>query len=101
MSTISAFSMGALYLSAGIHLACSEHDRFHHFIMHCIHRHHSCDWGELDPEDFATNQSALSSGGRLCSCYDVPADLGSSLYRVWVITEHDRSATTILLPEEY
>ncbi|MBK7426514.1 MAG: hypothetical protein IPI60_05500 [Saprospiraceae bacterium] len=101
MSTISAFSMGALYLSSGIHLACSEHDRFHHFIMHCIHRHHSCDWGELDPEDFASNQSALSTGGRLFSAFDVPQDLISIHRRVWIITEHDRNTTTVLLPREY
>ncbi len=101
MSTISAFSMGAMYLSSGIHLACSEHDRFHHFIMHCIHRHHSCDWGELDAEDYVSNLQALSCGARLFSAYDVPEDLRSAHRRVWIITEHDRSATTILLPGEY
>ena len=101
MSTISAFGLGTLYLSARIHRASAERYLFHRFVMQCLQRHSSCDWGEIDPEDVAFNQLALSSGSRLCSCYDVPADLGSSHSRVWIITEHDRSATTILLPEEY
>jgi hypothetical protein len=58
-------------------------------------RHQSGDWGDVVAEDRRANDRDLREGGRLLSVYDV----GGS--RVWVITEADRSATTILLPGEY
>jgi hypothetical protein len=58
-------------------------------------RHASGDWGDLCGFDRRQNQIALREGYRVLSSYDVPAG------RVWVITEADRSITTILLPEEY
>ena len=58
-------------------------------------RHQSGDWGDVGLEDRRTNNRDLREGRRLLSAYDV----GGS--RVWVITEADRSATTILLPAEY
>lgn len=59
-------------------------------------RHLSGRWGELPDDDKAANDAALEHGGRLLSCYRT--DAGE---RVWIITEADRSATTVLLPEEY
>ena len=62
-----------------------------------LRRHHCGDWGEeLDDEDKQANEDALLENLRLLSCYRTPE--GDRLY---VITEHDRSVTTILLPEEY
>lgn len=57
--------------------------------------HLSGDWGDLDAEDFASNDEALVNGDRLFSAY------GKGERRFWVITEADRSVTTILLPEDY
>jgi hypothetical protein len=59
-------------------------------------RHAAGDWGDLDQDDKAENEFALKNGLRILSAYRV-AD-GT---KIWVITEADRSATTILLPEEY
>lgn len=59
-------------------------------------RHHTGDWGEVDDEDSQTNQDALEHGGRIMSVYSVTPGV-----KIWVITEADRSATTILLPSEY
>ena len=59
-------------------------------------RHKHGDWGELDPEDRRANEQALLNGSRLLSAYSTRAG-----ERLWVITEWDRSATTLLLPEEY
>lgn len=59
-------------------------------------RHQAGDWGELDAEDLAANTWALAHGERLLSAY--PLATGQ---RVWLITEADRSATTVLLPEDY
>lgn len=59
-------------------------------------RHFSGDWGKLDAEDIQANEEALIYGYRILSAYDLPNG-----EEVWVITEADRSVTTILLPEEY
>ena len=60
-----------------------------------IARHAAGDWGNLCAFDRRQNQIALRDGYRVLSSYEVPAG------RVWIITEADRSVTTILLPEEY
>jgi len=59
-------------------------------------RHHRGDWGDLDEEDKAANDQALIDGGRLFSAYHSATGI-----KVWIITEADRSATTVLLPSEY
>ena len=59
-------------------------------------RHILGEWGDLDAEDKAENELSVREGFRILSSYTLPD--GS---RVWVITEADRSATTLLLPEEY
>jgi hypothetical protein len=59
-------------------------------------RHSFGDWGEADPDDWMKNDDALQNGLRLLSCYRLRDNT-----KVWVITEWDRSSTTILLPEEY
>jgi hypothetical protein len=58
-------------------------------------RHATGDWGELCAFDRRQNEIALREGHRVLSSYEVPTG------RVWIITEADRSVTTILLPEEY
>ena len=58
-------------------------------------RHAAGDWGDLCAFDRRQNDIALRHGYRIFSSYDVSAE------RVWIITEADRSVTTILLPEEY
>ena len=60
-------------------------------------RHVQGDWGELDQEDKRANEQALKDGSRLLSAYKVP----NTGVKLWLITEADRSATTLLLPEEY
>ena len=83
------FPLGKVYatrgaIALGIDLACY------------LRRHHCGDWGdELCDEDREANEAALRHGLRLLSRYSTPA--GS----IYVITELDRSMTTVLLPEEY
>jgi hypothetical protein len=64
-------------------------------IMAALARHVRGEWGELDPEDLASNEQALKTSGRLFSQYF------SGDQKFWIITEADRSATTVLLPEDY
>jgi hypothetical protein len=64
----------------------------HDFLVRHVH----CDWGDVGEEDRKANEEALETGERLLSVYRTNRGL-----KVWVITEAERSATTILLPHEY
>ena len=61
-----------------------------------VTRHVTGDFGDMDPEDLEANRNAVKYGDRVFSSYTM--EKGGKL---WVITEWDRSATTILLPSEY
>jgi hypothetical protein len=66
-------------------------------LMPFIRRHHGADWGdELCPDDREANDRALREGSRILSCYRTA---GSQ--RIYIITEWDRSQTTVMLPDEY
>ena len=59
-------------------------------------QHVSGEWGDLDEHDRQENEKSLKNGTRLLSAYCSITGI-----RYWIITEHDRSATTVLLPEDY
>ena len=60
-----------------------------------LERHQSGDWGDVPPEDSRENEFSMRHGFKIVSSYRVSGE------RLWVITERDRSATTLLLPSEY
>ena len=62
-----------------------------------LRRHAHGDWGTVDAHDWKVNDDAISLGNRLVSAYM----LGDGTTKIWIITEADRSLTTILLPDEY
>jgi len=65
--------------------------------LHYLHRHLAGDWGDLSEQDKRQNQRALRTGeGSLMSSYCINENL-----TLWIITEWDRSKTTLLLPDEY
>lgn len=59
-------------------------------------RHVCGDWGDLDEHDRRENELSIREGFRILSSYKLPND-----ERLWIITEADRSSTTLLLPDEY
>jgi hypothetical protein len=65
-------------------------------ISAALARHAQCDCGDVCPEDRAENERALASGGRLFSVYH-----DRNGVKFWIITEADRHATTVLLPDDY
>jgi hypothetical protein len=65
-------------------------------ILKALSRHVQGDWGTLDAEDLQSNERALRFGGRLFSSYH-----SSQNVKFWIITECDRSVTTVLLPEDF
>jgi hypothetical protein len=85
------FALGQLVATPGALLAIDQET-----VLRAIRRHAAGDWGELVAEDKAANDEALKGGGRLLSRY-----LSTAGEPFWIITEADRSATTVLLPEEY
>jgi hypothetical protein len=87
------FQAGRLLMTAGVNALVEQGD-FNP--LPYLRRHLQGDWGDLPPEDARLNQAALRDGDRLLSAYQVNPDL-----KLWIITEADRSATTVLLPEEY
>jgi hypothetical protein len=60
-----------------------------------LRRHARGDWGDVPPEDALANGHAVKHGARILSSYEVAGR------RVWLITEADRSSTTLLFPSEY
>lgn len=61
-----------------------------------IERHVSGDWSEMQADDQESNRKAIQNGSRVFSSYTL-----ANKVKIWIITEADRSSTTILLPEEY
>jgi hypothetical protein len=96
---VSKFPLGKVVITAGAAAALSQPGtRWTEMLA----RHHAGDWGELAADDRQMNDAAIDNGDRILSAYrlldDKPYGYGN---QVWIITEADRSATTILLPEEY
>ena len=87
----SKFPLGLVVATPGAYVALTPLD-----IKRGIFFHSQRDWGEVSEEDRAANDRAVENGERILSAY--VAENGT---RFWVITEADRSATTVLLPEEY
>jgi len=65
-------------------------------IQTALARHRAGDWGDCSLEDRQANDEALIHGGRLLSVYHTDDQI-----KFWIIPEADRSATTVLLPEDY
>jgi hypothetical protein len=87
------FALGTVVATPGA-LAALEKAR--QFPQEFLHRHMTGQWGDLDEHDRQANEQAVQFGGRILSAYSTR--LGE---RLWLITESDRSATTLLTPAEY
>jgi hypothetical protein len=92
-STITRFALGQMFITPGAEEALQIAGQT---AIEFLRRHMSGDWGELSDEDVKENEFSLKKGLRLLSAYQT--EKGQNL---WIITEADRSATTILLPSEY
>jgi hypothetical protein len=92
VSTIRKFPLGRLFFTRRI--AEAFHDNVASIAI-ALGRRASGDWETVCEEDAAVNDSALAFGYRILSAYETEHG------KVWIITEADRSATTVLLPEEH
>jgi hypothetical protein len=87
----SKFPLGMVVGTPGVTEAILEPE-----IFFALERHALGDWGDVCEDDRLANEEALKEGNRLFSVYH-----SSQGKKFWVITEWDRSVTTVLLPEEY
>lgn len=88
---VAKFDVGQIRMTRGAATELYQEDVFEAFV-----RHIDADWGDLDESDWKLNDDALEFGSRLLSSY-----VDRNNKKFWIITEADRSATTILLPDEY
>ena len=85
------FPLGELYSTPAALAALTHED-----IARGLARHLSGDWGDLSADDIEENELSLREGFRLLSAYQ-----GAEGTKFWIITEADRSVTTVLLPDDY
>ena len=85
------FPLGDLYVTAAADRTISTAD-----IATALARHARCDWGDVCDEDRQENYLSLARGYRLFSAYH-----DGNGVKFWIITEADRSVTTVLLPDDY
>ncbi len=87
------FTLGQLVATPGALAALED---AHQDAIGFLSRHQHGDWGELDAEDKQENERSVRNNFRILSAYTL-----STGTKIWIITEADRSVTTVLLPEEY
>ena len=87
------FALGRILATPG---ALAALERFEVSGLALLSRHQRGDWGDVPPEDRKENDSSVKNGFRILSSYGIGEGT-----RIWIITEADRSVTTLLLPEEY
>jgi hypothetical protein len=96
---VQLFDLGQIVATQCALAACSRE-----YMLECLGRHISGDWGCVDAEDRKANFDAMFSGERILSAYPIdpakPCE-GFGANTLWIITERDRSATTFLPPGEY
>ena len=92
-SRVTRFALGQTYITPGAEEALVIAGQTG---IEFLRRHMSNDWGDLSDEDVRENELSLKEGFRLLSAYRTAKG-----QKLWIITEADRSSTTILLPSEY
>lgn len=90
------FPLGKTVLTREVYRWMVTNGEFACFVNSSLKRHSRGDWGNLSSEDRAQNELALKDGSRLLSAYE-----HWRLPKIWIITEADRSVTTVLFPDEY
>lgn len=88
--------LGQTVMTRGVNNRVADDSEFAKFVMRSLVRHQYEDWGDLDSEDKEANDYALHHDERVFSAYKFDDET-----KIWIITEWDRSVTTILFPSEY
>lgn len=92
---------GRIVMTRGVLEEVADNEDFSAFVFKSLKRHINCDWGDVDDEDKEINDSALKHKLRILSAYNDERFPKQGISNLWIITEADRSSTTILFPDEY
>ncbi len=92
------FALGQLAMTRGVADLTEEDHGFSAFVERSMARYIRCDWGDTCAEDQESNNDAVAHGDRILAEY---REKDHPDWRIWIITEWDRSVTTILFPDEY
>ena len=95
------FPTGQIVATRGVYDLASQNPDFAKFVQKSLNRHVKCDWGDVDDEDREANNRSVKEGTRLLSAYNDDCFPRHGISTIWIITEADRSVTTILFPDEY
>ena len=95
------FPTGSIVATRGVYDLACQNPEFAKFIQQSLNRHVKGDWGDVDKEDKDANDQALKEDTRLLSAYNDDHFPKNGVATIWIITEADRSSTTILFPDEY
>lgn len=95
------FELGKTVVTAAVAAKMKESKVFADFVQMSLGRYVNCDWGDTCEEDKQTNEDALRNGGRLLAVYKRKMTDEITAETIWIITEWDRSCTTVLFPEDY
>jgi len=93
------FELGRLVTTKNVADQMSSNKEFAEFVNVSLKRYLNCDWGEMDTDDKAMNDEAVNSGD--LTIHGSYSNECHSDWKIWIITEWDRSVTTILFPSEY
>lgn len=102
------FQLGRLVATRSVANVMAVNAEFAAFVSDSLKRYVACDWGTLGQEDHWLNDHAVKNGDeRILAAYPFPSE--NQLFKetfpldnkIWIITEWDRSVTTVLLPSEY
>jgi len=90
------FRLGRMVLTSAVRDLVRDNTAFARLVVQSLLRHSQGDWGEMTEEAKQVNEIALRVGSQLRSVYHA-----EGLPEIWIITEADRSSTTVLFPGEY
>lgn len=91
------FELGKTFTTNRVSKMMEESDKFRHFVESSFQRFLRCDWGEISDDDRKANDDGLENYDTLIASYTS----NELRQKIWIITEADRSMTTILFPDEY
>lgn len=94
---VSDFNMGRTVLAPSISNRMIEDTEFHNFIAICINRYLCYEWGKISDEEKEQNKYAIKNSERIFAAYEYP----KTKETIYIITEADRSVTTIMFASDY
>jgi len=96
------FELGRVVATKALWEMMESNGEFKTFVSGCLSRYILYDWGDTCPEDWESNNYAVKNGERVLAVYNIPDEIEETFEdRIWIITEWDRSVTTLLFPSDY